>query len=96
MRSSFFLKHDASARYDERMIRLRRQHGVAGYGTFWHLLEMLLECSGHKLRLASTDDIAYELRVEKEMVESVIKDFNLFKLICYFPCFNSKMVRLKV
>lgn len=44
-----YFPHDANARSDERLLELRAEHGRAGYGTWWLLVEHLREASGYRL-----------------------------------------------
>jgi len=60
------------------MVRLLAKTGVQGVGIYWCLIEMLYEEGGY-LKLNECDCIASELRTKCERIESVIKDFDLFK-----------------
>lgn len=52
------------------------KHGVTGYGIYWAIIEDLY-MNANALR-TECDRIAYELRVDSKVVESVIFDFDLF------------------
>jgi hypothetical protein len=75
-KDTFYFSHDYNARSDEKIKRLIRKHGLQGYGIYWAIIEdlynnanaMPLDCEG----------IAFELRMQCEVVESVLKDFDLF------------------
>jgi hypothetical protein len=72
-----YFSHDANARNDERIIRLRMRHGAAGYGVYFMLLERLREQSEF-VASCDYDLIAFDLHVDSDLVKSVIEDFRLF------------------
>lgn len=49
-----------------------------GIGLYWCIIECLYENNGY-LDLEQLDLLAYELRVEKCLIEKLINDYNLFK-----------------
>jgi hypothetical protein len=75
---TFYFPHDFNARNDKKMIKLRQVHKQAGIGIYWSLVEMLYEESG-LLLLNDVPVLASELRAKIDMVDSVIRDFNLFE-----------------
>lgn len=79
-KEAYYFSHDSNARNDVKIIRLRRVLEMEGYGIYFALIEMLREQSDHKLPLSSLEDIAYDLRVSKEKVSSVILNFDLFEI----------------
>lgn len=90
-----YFSHDSNARNDEKIIRLRMRHGAAGYGVYFMLLERMREeedCVMSK----DYDMIAFDLRVESSLVESVVEDFGLFNFTedneqFYSESFNRRM-----
>lgn len=77
-KKAFFFSHDSNARNDEKIINLRMQHGAEGYGVYFMLIEMLLESTDYKLA-AQYPALAFNLRVDREVLRSVIEDFDLFQ-----------------
>jgi hypothetical protein len=73
---TFFFSHDYNARSDEKIKQLIRKYGMQGYGVFWAIVEDLYQ-NANALRI-DCDGIAYDLRVDSDMVKSIIFDFNLF------------------
>ncbi|MBD5171866.1 MAG: DUF4373 domain-containing protein [Bacteroidales bacterium] len=72
-----YFPHDANARRDERILRLRMKHGAAGYGIFFMILERMRESADGTV----TDDfdvLGYDLQEDPELVRSVVEDFGLF------------------
>jgi len=73
-----YFQHDYNVRSDDKIKSLIRKHGMIGYGVFWSIVEDLynnlnaikLDCEG----------IAYDLRVEEDLVKSIIHDFGLFQI----------------
>ena len=78
MKESFYFSHDSNARNDVKIIKLRRQLGIEGYGIYWCLIEMLRDAPGNKLPIESIDDIAFSINCSKEKVEAVIRNYDLF------------------
>lgn len=59
-----YFSHDRDARSDPKVIKLRMQYGMEGYGCYFALLEMMFSESDHSLPYDQEqfDAIAYELR----------------------------------
>ncbi len=76
MNKSWF-SHDSNARNSKKLIRLRQRHGAAGYGVYWMLIERLREEDDY----SSEKDyamISFDLRVDEDLIRSVVEDFGLF------------------
>ena len=73
---TFYFSHDYNSRSDEKIKNLIRKHGVAGYGIFWCIIEDLYN-NANALRL-DYEGIAYDLRVDANVIKSIINDFDLF------------------
>lgn len=74
--SSYF-PHDSNARNSEKMVELRMQHGAAGYGVYFMLIERLRETADYSC-VVNYNSIAFDLRVSAELIKSVLRDFRLF------------------
>lgn len=72
-----YFPHDHYARSDKKIINLIRLKGMAGYGLYWCLVEMLYE-EGGWLKLSDLESLAYDLRTDIEKVQSLIEDYDLF------------------
>lgn len=79
-KDTFYFSHDSNARNDVKIIKLRRVLGIEGYGIYFAIIEILREQKDHKLPLSSVSDIAFDLRVSDEKVQSVICGFDLFDI----------------
>lgn len=73
-----YFSHDYNARNDPKLQEVLFEHGVAGLGVFWVLIENLYE-QGGELPLTACKSIAFALHTESNIVESVVRDFNLFQ-----------------
>ncbi len=78
MKETFYFTHDYNARSDQKIKLLLRKHGLLGYGCYWSIIEDLYQ-NANALR-TDYDGIAYDIHCEKNIVESVIKDFDLFQI----------------
>lgn len=52
--------------------------GMSGIGLYWCIIECLYENNGY-LDLDQIDLLAYELRVDKNLIENLINNYDLFK-----------------
>lgn len=77
-KNAYFFSHDCNARLDEKMIAVRMKHGVEGYGVYFMLIERLTEEPDHMSKM-EYDALAFDFRCKKELVQSVVEDFNLFQ-----------------
>jgi hypothetical protein len=75
-KDTFYFSHDYNARQDDKIKRLIRKHGMAGYGIFWAIVEDLYN-NANALRL-DCEGMAFEYRVGEDVIESIINDFDLF------------------
>lgn len=73
-----YFQHDFYARTDPKISKLRREHGLAGYGFYWCIVELLFEQGGY-LDSSEIDSIAYDLRAEDTMANDVISKYGLFE-----------------
>lgn len=77
-KDTYYFSHDFGARNDPKLQSVLMEHGAAGLGVFWCIVEQLYEQGGF-MSLMFCKTIAYTLHVETSMVESIVKDFELFK-----------------
>lgn len=61
------------------VMRARVKHGIAAYGIYVTLMQLLEEDEDHKLS-KDYSMIAYEMRVDVSVVQSVVEDFDLFEV----------------
>ena len=60
-------------------MRARMEHGMAAYGIYVALMQLLEEDENHKLS-KDYSMIAYEMRTDVSVVQSVVEDFDLFEV----------------
>jgi hypothetical protein len=73
-----YFSHDYSAREDEKIKALMFAHKWNGYGIYWALIETLYQNNGFiQLNYAR---IAFELRTDETVIDSIVNDFGLFKI----------------
>ena len=90
--NTYYFSHDYTARSDSKIKELLYQHGITGYGIYWCLIEDLyLNANALPFECGR---IAHELRTDKSIVESIIKDFNLFEIKDGF--FSSQSVQKRL
>ena len=80
MIDNVWFKHDANARHDPLMKKIRRERGIAAKALYWDLIEML-RCGGGKLPIMETMiEVADDNHLEDtSIVEYLIKQSGLFK-----------------
>ena len=63
-----YFSHDRDARSDPKVIKLRMQYGMEGYGCYFALLEMMFSESDYSLPYDQEqfDAIAYDLRTASQ------------------------------
>lgn len=88
-----YFSHDLNARNDRKMIRLAMAYGMQGVGIYWCIVEMLYEEQG-KLMHSECERIAFELRVDSNVVDSIISNFDLFEYDDF--CFWSASVNKRI
>ena len=75
----YFFQHDAFAREDPKLIRVRMEYGSAGYGVYFMLLEYLFSQPNY-MSETTYNAIGYNLHESAGMVKSIVEDFGLFTL----------------
>lgn len=83
-----YFPHYANSRNEDSMIRLRMEHGVAGYGVYHMLLERLRMSENYQAEL-DYDILCWDLDCSQELIRSVIYDFGLFEIVCDGQKFQS-------
>ena len=78
MKDTFYFSHDYNARTDDKIKKLIRKHGFAGYGIYWAIIEDLYN-NANALE-TDYDGIAFDMREDEETIKSIINDFELFAL----------------
>lgn len=79
-----WFKHDSSANQDVKIKKLRRKHGLMGYGLYWYIIERIQgELSLNNTSLSLEDDaevIALDWGVDQQVIQSTIDTMLSLKL----------------
>jgi hypothetical protein len=78
--NSFYFTHDYNAANDSKILFLRQQLGMEGYGIFWFIVEQLAQ-SGGFLPIKITPVLSMQMQVTEAKVRSVINDYELFDIV---------------
>lgn len=71
MKETFYFKHDLNAAEDLELVRVIMKGGMAAYGIYWRVVEMLYAQNGSIP--ADFDLLAFKLRVSTEDIANVIR-----------------------
>ena len=77
-----YFSHDHNSRNDPKIQALIKKHGVAGYGRFWIIIEMMREETGLKLKEKPYvwESLAGQLQCTTDAVKKFVKDCVDFEL----------------
>lgn len=78
MKQSFYFQHDYNAANDIKILYLRQQLGIEGYGIFWYIIEQLAQAGGI-LPFKVIPVISMQIQTTPDKVASVIKNYELFE-----------------
>jgi len=78
MKETFYFSHDYTTRADEKIKQLLYHTGMEGYGVYWSIIEDLYQ-NNNSLR-CDYDRLSYDYRCSSDLVEKVIKSFELFSI----------------
>lgn len=70
----------AASRNDNRMLKLRMDLGIEGYAVYHMLMEKIAETDGCEYAIDSYSVLAFDFRVDEQLVKCVAEDYNLFCL----------------
>lgn len=73
-----FFPHFKHARNDIKLVKLRMEKGMRGYGVYWCLLEILTEAKNNVFPFKDLHLIAKQLNEQEAFIVSVIKHYQLF------------------
>jgi hypothetical protein len=76
-KDTFYFSHDYNAATNVKILFLRQQLGMEGYGIYWFLIEQLAN-SGGLLPLKIVPVLAMQMQTSEVKVSGVIQNFDLF------------------
>lgn len=77
--TSYYFSHDYNSANDTKILFLRHQLGMEGYGIYWFLIERLADAGG-KLPIELIPVLAMQMQSTDVKVNGVIMNFDLFKV----------------
>ena len=77
MTKSFYFQHDYNAANDSKILFLRQQLGMEGYGLYWFILEQLAQAGG-SLPLKIIPVLAMQSQTQETKLNAVIWNYELF------------------
>ena len=78
-KNTYYFSHDYNSRNDTKILFLRMQLGMEGYGIYWYLIESLAE-SGGTLPLQLIPVLAMQMHTTEAKVNAVVNAFSLFEI----------------
>lgn len=79
MNKSYWLEHDYNAANDAKILFLRQQLGMEGYGIYWFIVEQLVQAGG-KLPMKVVPVLSMQTQTQESKVRAVIEGYELFKI----------------
>jgi hypothetical protein len=76
---SYYFSHDYNAANDTKVLFLRHQLGMEGYGIYWFIIERLADAGG-KLPIDLIPVLAMQMHSTDIKVKGVVMQFDLFKI----------------
>jgi|TARA_Y100000310_G_scaffold180473_1_gene180374 hypothetical protein len=95
-KNTYFFKHDFNAYNDDKILDMRMDLGIEGYGAFWFLVEYLANQKGYESE-ANYKRIGFGGGVCPSLLEKVINDYDLFVVVdnlFYSKTLKARMTRL--
>ena len=79
-KDAYYFSHDSNARNDQRLMKVRMQYGMEGYGVYFGIIEILREQKDYTLTFDDIDSISFDLRVDKQKIEDIVENYDLFEI----------------
>lgn len=79
MNKSYWFEHDYNAANDAKILFLRQQLGMEGYGIYWFIVEQLVQ-SGGVLPLKIIPVLAMTSQTQESKVNAIITGYDLFEV----------------
>ncbi len=77
-KDAYYFSHDSNARNDQRLMKIRMKYGMEGYGAYFGIIEILREQSDYTLLFDDLEGIAFDLRIELNVIEDIVSNYDLF------------------
>ena len=94
MEKNFYLKHDASAFSNAKLMNLVQKEGLSGYGIYWAILEFLRMQHEYSASRVTLSQLARKTKTTQKKMMRIISDYDLFVLTddrFYSPGLSERM-----
>lgn len=92
MKEDFYFPHFMNSRNDRKLLRVRKELGVEGYGIYFMILEILRGQPEYKYPLQDLDLLADEIGTNEPKVRVVICNYQLFDVDVNEQFFSPKLI----
>ena len=92
-KDAYYFSHDSNARNDQRLMKVRMQYGMEGYGVYFGIIEILREQKDYTLTFDDIDSISFDLRVDKEKIEDIVENYDLFEIKGHTMFYSKSLMR---
>jgi uncharacterized protein YdaU (DUF1376 family) len=79
-KNTYYFSHDYNAHNDVKILFMRQQLGMEGYGIYWFLVESLANAGGY-LPMNMIPILTMQMHSTEAKVSGVIREFDLFKIV---------------
>ena len=91
-KDAYYFPHFCNAKNDRKILRVRKELGIEGYGIFFMLLEILRDQTDFKYPIDDVDLLADDFGTSEQKVRTVICNYNLFKVDKKEKFFSPKLI----
>ena len=77
-KDAYYFPHFCNARHDRKLKRIRKDHGNAGYGIFFMVLEVLREQTDFRYPVSDIDILADEVGASVAILNTILYSYDLF------------------
>ena len=77
-KDAYYFSHDSNARNDQRLMKVRMQYGIRGYGIYFAVVEILRDNQDYTLNVDDISSIAFDLRDDVDVISDIILNYDLF------------------
>jgi hypothetical protein len=78
-KDAFYFSHDYNAHNDVKILFMRQQLGMEGYGIYWFLIESLADAGGN-LPMKIIPVLSMQMHTTEVKVKALIENFELFQI----------------
>jgi len=79
-KDAYYFPHFSNARKDRKIMRVRKELGIEGYGIFFMILEVLRDEDNYRYPVEDIDLLADEFKTSEQKVRTVVCNYNLFEV----------------